>query len=233
MNYILNFINKYMPIKDFIFSLVLLIIIIFGYNSLYHSREGINNIIPSLEVVKNKDINGNVISSVTTGLYTQKEVDNLTDSLKKAWKIKGNTQSFTQFIDRVDTEFKDKPFYLDTANYVIFARDSSEYADISFLGNSKTQIGNFHLKLSNDTLTEITTEKKHWFKPNVFTTSIEHSNKLITTTLGDSYQIEVPQDKWVIGPSIGVQYFYSENKFVPYIGFGVSYNLFHFGKKQK
>jgi len=216
--------NKTIPIKDLVLLLGVILLILFGIHKI--NKPISNTEKPKLEQVQNhlgKD--GKVVSAIEEHFYTQKDINNLTDSIKKIWKVKGKTQSFLQYVGSVDTILKPVPFYINDTAHSIFAKDSSRYYEVTFTGNSKTKYGNFYLHLTNDTLSALTIKKNYLFKSSVYTTFLKHSNQLVNTTVGESYTIKVPKERFVIGPSLGVQYIPSTGKFMPFIGLGITYNL--------
>lgn len=186
-------------------------------------------------VVKELDKNGNKVDVIKQVVYTQSQMDALTDSFRrvlKASKVSSVSTVVTKLEDsNLQTNYK--TFYLDTGRHTVFDSylDSGLYLEYS--ANFDLQTGRFKFVFTPDTAIFVSTIKKHWFKSDEYKLNIYHTNHYFqdATVAGSSYTYRPPKNFITIGPSFGVFYSIKDNQFKPYLGLGATLNLISIKRK--
>lgn len=183
----------------------LLIVIIVLYIRSCHKDTGVITVMPILRSTTQKvDNNGNSYTEIKGTIYTQAQMKVITDSIQKTLG-KGKVQIVTQSVTKIDTFLKQDTLYVDANTGYIYVADSQKDIQLSYTGNWKLDTGNFHIRLTPDTCTSITTIKRRLFKGPEMTTNLYHTNKLFTPTLGYSYTVQPAYDKFKLDGYIGCQ----------------------------
>jgi uncharacterized protein YxjI len=217
-NYLKNF-----GWKDLIYLGTLLFILFFLKNCHIGSPDSTNVVIkPALKpTVQMKDKAGNTYTEVQGTLFTEKEMRHVTDSFEKVLG-KGKVVHVIETITVIDTEYKVEKVNINTINGIVSAQDSNKNSQISFNGNYRLKTGSFHLRLTPDTASYITSIQTHWFKATNITVNIYHTNELFVPSMGTVYTSKVPKTIACIGPVAGIGY---NGKPFPFIGIGITLNV--------
>jgi hypothetical protein len=170
------------------------------------------------------DKDSNKHEVVVTKALTQKELEFISDSIRKSIKA-SEIISIGKQTQRIDTVFKEVPVYVDSVTHEIFCKDSTKYTNISFKGNSKLNKGVFYIDLT-DSLTEIVYLKKHLLKATDEYIDLQHSNPYFTTT--SAYQIHRKEPKNIL--TFGIGMFVSADG-VLHPGVGIVYNCWSLKSK--
>lgn len=212
--------------KDIVYLLTILVLLMYGFKECLIHNTGTDNIVtkPVLKPTNQmKDKNSNSYTEIQGTLFTKDQIKHVTDSLKKVLG-KGKVIHVIETVTVVDTVYKAKEVYIDTLNGSLFAQDSNKNSQISFSGNYRLKTGSFHLRLSADTSTYVTSIKTHWFKADNMTVNIYHTNELFVPSFGAAYTAKVPKTIACIGPVVGIAY--GGTKIYPFIGLGITLNVF-------
>lgn len=177
---------------------------------------------------KKTDKKGTEYSQIKETVFTQKQMDHITDSFRKVLKVTKVNHVTTEVSSlKGEVRSNGKVFYLDTMKHTVFDSHEDKYMYVEYTGNLDTHYGLFKFAFLPDTATFISTSKNHWFRPNEHSVAIYHSNKYFNDAVvaGTSYTYKERKIRAVIGPSIGVQYMLKTHKIEPYIGIGITFNL--------
>jgi hypothetical protein len=197
------------------------------YNGCEHSTSPANVSKPALQpTVDKKDKSGTPYTEVKGTIYTQAQMNHVTDSFKKELR-KGKV---VQVINTVSPPVHDTipvPVYVDTLNHLLSAADSTKFRKIAFTGNWATKKGTFTLDIAPDTATYITTWKHRLFRADELTANIYHTNDLYKPSMGNVYTAKTPKAvvdiDWFVGydpflkrvvtaPGIGIHIFSLQTK---------------------
>jgi len=179
-------------------------------------------------VLQKSDKNGNNYVEIKQTLYTQDQMNKVTDSLRRVYKS-GKIVGQVQIVTKLDTISQIIPIYIhDTLITVV---DSNRYIKQSFQGNLNTNSGQFHLDLTNDTMTYIDAVKYRIFKANEHNIIINHSNPYLSTISGNAIKLKEKKVQAVFGPYFGFGYSPMSNRLEPTLGLSLTYNLISIYKK--
>lgn len=221
----LNAYTKSFSKKDLVYVLIIAMLTLGAVKKCHIGSPDSTTVIAPVfkPTVKMKDKNGNTYTEVQGAVFTEKEMKHLTDSISKALG-KGKVAHIIETITVIDTvvQVKEEDIYIDTTSGSMSAKDSTKNSYMAFSGNYKTKQATLTLRLTPDTATFVTTIKKHLFKANEMNVNIYHTNDLFTPAQGKAYTATVPKTIACVGPVIGVGY---TNKIVPFIGIGVTLNV--------
>jgi len=175
---------------------------------------------PILMPVQQKiDKNGNTYTQIEEKQYTETDMKKLSDSLHKVYG--GKIQQVVKVVYHLDTVFKAVPFYKDTMTNEMVSDYKDRYITDSFSSPIGSDSGTFSIKLTNDTVSFITTKKRHLFKTN-YLVDFTHSNPYVKTTEGSAYTYTIPRNILTFGPYIGYDLIQKK----PSIGIACVFNLF-------
>ncbi len=225
-----------LSIKDFFYILIILIflVLLLRTNSCHSKNIHSNISLPSIESVVHKiDKKGTEFAEIKQTIYTQKDLDHLTDSFKKVLKVNKIT-SVTNSIEHLQGQVTTtNTIYLDTIKHTITDHYFDKNLKLGYSGDLMIKRGEFTWEFTPDTATYITSIKKHWFKSDEYSINIYHTNDYFTKSVvaGNSYSYRPPKVQFCIGPNFGVSYSLVDKKIHPFIGFGVSYNLIGIKRK--
>ncbi len=229
---------KKLSLEDFFLCAAIIVIIFLAIRN-HHAANQINTVPPTIQLVQNKvDKKGTDYTEIKQVLYTQDQVNHMTDSLRKVLgksKVDGVTVVTSNLQGQLKTD--SKTFYIDTGKHTIFDsyRDKGIYMEYS--GNFDTHYGLFKFGFTPDTAMYITTSKNHWFKPNEYSIDIYHTNSYFTkaTIGGSSYTFKEARPWLTIGPSVGVNIGFSNSKFSfnPMVGITATYPIIILRNKKK
>lgn len=210
-------------VKDLIYlsSIICLIMLLLNRSG----KQGVNTAIikPTLSAVHHEtDKKGNSYTEVKGIIYTQEQMDFVTDSFRKVLK-KGKVVAVEQEVASAKTYTVTVPVYINTAKSTIFSRDSNKNYSQTFMGSYKSGTGFFSLTIAQDVATHVTTFKNHLFGPTDMNVITYHTNELFAADSAFAYTEEIPKVVAVIGPSTGLMY---DGKIHPYIGAGITFNVF-------
>lgn len=182
---------------------------------------------PILQPTEQKtDKKGTTYTEVKGTIYTQEQMDRLTDSFRKVLK-KGKVSQVLQTVTDTVHDTARVPIYVDTIQHLMSASDSTKNYKQTFTGNWKTKEGQFMLFIKPDSATYVTTVKERLFRPNELTTNIYHSNDLFKPKYGTVYTSKAPRSlvdfdlfvgynlltgKPVIAPGVGLHVFSIKRK---------------------
>lgn len=172
-------------------------------------------------VVQKEDKKGTVYSELKGTLYTQQQMDKVTDSLRKVLG-KGRVLQVTTTITKEVHDTVAITAYVDTFTHTIRAVDSNKSYRQTFSGNWQQHTSTFTLDITPDTATYITTWKTHWFKGDELFTNIYHTNPLFVPAEGNTYQAKAKRTIACIGPFVGCSY---SGVWKPAIGVGIVLNI--------
>lgn len=159
----------------------------------------------------------------TTQPTTTDVLASLVDSLISENKNLKNAQSLVQVSTRIDTVFVEKIKWKDSTagDFVIQKKD--DYINLLIEGNIKSNDSKISLEI-NDTISVVTTAKKHLFKPDETSIDISMKNPYNKVQQMRSYSVPEKKSLLVIGPSAGI--LWDGSKWRPSVGVAVTYNLF-------
>lgn len=213
-----------LTVKDYIFIGIIVVLLFLFLTKGCRKDPNVQVVQPTLQKTTQKtDKKGNAYTEVKGTLYTEAQMKSITDSIKKVLG-KGKVQTVTQTVTRIDTMLKQDTLYVDNETGEIYVADSNKNVQLSYRGNYKTKTGNFHMVLTPDTATGITTIKKHLFKANELTLNQYHTNSLFIPSEGYVYTAKIPKVLGAIGPTLGAAYC-SDGKLHGFAGVGITFNL--------
>ena len=138
------------------------------------------------------DKKGTSYTEIKGTIYTQEQMDEVTDSFKRVLK-KGKV---TQVVTTVTAEIHDTipvMVYVDTTNHIMSASDSTKYYKQTFTGNWKTKTGQFTFYLAPDIASYVTTWKQRLFRRDILTTNVYHTDTLFKPVMGNVYTAKAPR----------------------------------------
>lgn len=156
----------------------------------------------------------------TTQVTTTSVLNSLVDSLISENRNLKNAISLVQVSTKIDTVFIQKIKWIDSTSGDFQISKKDEWIDLSVEGNIKSGESSIRLQ-TNDTISVVTTQKKHLFKPDE--TLIDISLRSPYHKIGQmrSISVEDKRSVLVLGPQVGYNPF---NGKVTY-GVGVTLNL--------
>ena len=219
----------------------ILLTIAFGMIALYfsikpsHSYTGsvAASLTPSKATTYTDVKSGKEHSIITGNVYTEDQVKAIKDSIFKANPhLSGKVVSLNKtIIVTKDTVFVPQTFYMDTIDHVISAVYEDSFIRMEFLGNTVSKYGKFSLDIVPDSAFYVTTVKKRLFKSDLYQMDISHSNNYFQTVSGSSITIKPVKPLLVFGPVIGVGVDFKSLKPEPFLGVGMTLNIFSIKQK--
>lgn len=174
---------------------------------------------PTLQPTEQKtDKKGTAYTEVEGTIYTQEQMNEVTDSFKRVLKKGKITQVLTTVTDSVHDTIP-VPVYVDTTHHIMSASDSTKFRRMTFIGNWKTKEGQFTLFIAPDTATYVTAIKERLFRPDVLTTNIYHTNDLFKVKYGTVYTSKAPRS--IIDFDVFIGYDFFRNQVVVAPGAGI------------
>lgn len=212
-------------IRDYVFGGIIILLGVLLLTRGCHKDDNVITVLPVLRPTTQKvDNNGNTYTEIKGTIYTQAQMKAITDSIQKALG-KGKVTQVTQTVTRIDTFLKQDTMYVDPATGYIYVADSQKDVQLSYTGNWKLDTGSFHMKLTPDTATSVTTIKKHLLRADELTLNEYHTNSLFIPSEGYVYTAKVPKVIAVVGPVVGGG-ITSSGKWEAFAGLGLTFNLF-------
>lgn len=215
---------RYVTVSNVLIVALLAIIVVMGIQRCSDSPENAQLIEPPLApVVQKVDKAGTAYDEIRGTLYTEVQMKALTDSFRKILN-KGKVTQVTTTETRIDTFLKQDTLIVNNETGEIYAADSSPYHKVSYTGNYKLHTGGFQMTFRDDTATYISTIKKRLLRPDLYTTSVYHSNPFFKPSAGNSYTVAPRKVIASVGPTIGYG-ITTSGKPEAYIGIGLTFNL--------
>lgn len=194
---------KYVTLSNILIAGLIAIIVVMGIRSCSDKPEHVTIIKPALvPTVQKTDKKGTSYTEIKGTLYTQAQMKALSDSLRRVMG-KGKVQSVVETVTDIDVQLKHDTLYVDPSTGLIWVADSGKDIQITYLGNYKEDTGSFHVRLTPDTATRVTTFKTPLIGRPTMTVNEYHTNKLFTPVAGSAYSAKAPKTLLVIGPSGG------------------------------
>jgi len=159
----------------------------------------------------------------TTQPTTTDVLSSLVDSLISENKNLRNAQSLVQVSTRIDTVFVEKIKWKDSTAGDFTITKNDEWIKLAVEGNIKSGESKISLE-TNDTISMVTTTKKHLFKPDETSMDVSLKSPYNKVQQMRSYSIPEKKSLLVVGPSAGV--LWDGSKWRPSVGVAVTYNLF-------
>lgn len=226
-----SFIAK-ISMEDFLLLIACIIIFVLFIKNKHLNNTILDNVIPPpIVAVEHKiDKKGTEYSEIKQTLYTQNEVNHMTDSLRKilrASKITGVTTEISNLNGQITTH---NTITHDTIYQTISDTSKNKFLTLTYFGDLKNQIGKFTFEFVPDTATYVSSFKKHWFKPTDYSINIYHTNNYFKEAViaGSSYTYKEPKILFTFGPTIGYDFINKKS----ILGIGLTYNLISIKKRK-
>jgi hypothetical protein len=214
--------------KDLIYVFIIICLISLLINNC-HSGKDPNAVInkPAITpAVQKEDKKGTPYTEIKGTIYSQDDMNRVTDSFRKVLK----NGKVVQVITTVTPPIHDTvpvPVYVDTLNHILSASDSNKFYKQTFTGNWATKKGQFTLYLAPDTATYVTTWKTHLFRRDELKVNVYHTDSLFTPVAGNVYTAKAPK------PIIDFDVFLGVNLFTgkPVVAAGAGLHIFSIKRK--
>ena len=219
MKYIINFFKSLGSIgsKDFFYLLIIVVMLITYVIRIPHVAK-IEGKTPELVATQSyTDPLGIKHEVIEQKIYSKKDFENITDSLKKS--LKANIRSVTTTVTKVDTVYQKVPIFIQGDS--IITEVNNKDLNVKVVTDTSTKLSTVDIHLTPDTCTFVTTVHKRLFKTDLYQVDVKHSNSLFNTTMGNSFTYSEPKVNFSLG--VGVGYNIITNK--PYIGIGIQCNI--------
>lgn len=185
--------------------------------------------LPKIDTVKKHvDSKGVIHADITQHFFTESQVKQMTDSLRKVWNVKqisGITTTVTTIHDTIPVIM-----LIDTNKHTITALDSIKDIFISFEGNTVSNRGIFNFELTADTQTiAFVKMKRKLFQPQEYKASVTHTNSLFNTVAGSSFTTKEKTTLLTFGVGTGIAIGLNDKSIIvtkPAVFAGVMINLF-------
>lgn len=164
------------------------------------------------------DNKGVIHNVIVTRELSQDELNHITDSIRKSIKTHPEIKEVIKYVPKLDTEWVDLPVIIHGDTVETSKIDS--YVTAKAIINTRTKEGIIELKLT-DTLTAVTTLKKHLLRGNTETIDITNRNPYVSIAYGTSITGKEPKPIIVLGPSAVYNPFTQKIQY----GVGVTFNL--------
>lgn len=212
-----------LTIREYILLTIIVILTILFLRGYFHKDDNVITVLPVLKPTTQKtDKKGTQYTEIKGTLYTKDQMKIITDSIQRVLG-KGKVVQVTRTVTKVDTVIKQDTMFVDASGYLYIA-DSQKDFQLSYTGNWKDKQGHFHMKLTPDTATGVTTIKKHLLRANELLLNEYHTNSLFIPSEGYVYTAKVPKVIGAIGPTIGGAYC-TDGKLHGFAGIGITLNI--------
>lgn len=206
----------------FLLLLAMAVAIFYHFYSPRHTKMGPANLDLKPTVIY-KDIHGNKRSNITGIIVSEDEFKRVTDSFKTLLSDKRvEIKEVTKYVNIIDTVLKKIYVKIDTSGNFEYEHND-DYISLRAWGNYRSNEGNFRLR-GVDTITHISYVKKRLFRSNEVKVNLSNSSPYYSITEGASLTLREPKSILVFGPQVGITY--TGDKLKPYVGLGMTYNLF-------
>jgi hypothetical protein len=173
----------------------------------------------SLEPTKSyTDNKGTTFTQVVTRDLTQKEMNQITDSIRKSIKGHPEIKEVVKYVPYIDTTFKNVP--VTQVGDTVTLTKIDDYVYIVSKADLKTKLGTIDLKLK-DTVTVVIGVHKRLLRANQDTVTIMHKSPYINIDMGKALIVKEPKVLLSLGPSIVYNPFTQKMQY----GLGVTFNL--------
>lgn len=194
---------KYVTVSNVLILGLVAIIVVMGLRRCSDRPENTQITEPPLvPTVQKTDKKGTQYTEIKGTLYTEAQMKRLTDSFRKVLG-KGEVTGVINTVTRIDTFLQHDTLIVNNETGEIYAADSSPYHKVSYTGNYLLHTGGFQMTFRDDTATYISAIKKRLLRPDLYTTSVYHSNPFFKPSAGNSYTIAPKKVIAVIGPCVG------------------------------
>lgn len=229
---IIAFLNKSFTFKVWHLLLTLLGVLLISIsvhkcNSIKNTTNITTDAPVLVKPVEKTDKNGNKYEQIKENVYTEAQLKNITDSLKRVYKVSKVNRHVT-LVDKIDTTFHNGSIIFNPKDSGILAVQYTKYDTIVIKGILGQNTDIFTLKLANDTIKLDFVEKDHLFRSNEEFVNFSHSNKLIATFAAESYTHNLRRD--LVDFGVGVMYDILHNKVA--IGPTLTLNIFTLSKSK-
>lgn len=170
------------------------------------------------------DHSGDKHTTITSQPISKAEMKRLTDSIRRDIKGKPQIKEVAVYVPVVDTEWRDLPVVIHGDTIQISKVDS--YVDAKATVYTELKRGVISLKM-RDTLTQVTTFKRHLFTPSTYTVDIKNKSPYTKIVAGSSAVVKENRTLLVIGPSVVYNPFTQKMQY----GIGVTFNVFSIKSK--
>lgn len=191
---------KYVTLSNVLIVGLLAVIVVMILRSCSDKPENMEVKKPALTpAVQKVDKAGTTYSEIKGTLYTQAQMKAVSDSFGKLLG-KGKVQSVSGAVTDIDTFLKHDTLFVDPSSGLVWVADSSKNIQVSYLGNYKADTGSFHVRLTPDTATRITTFKTPLIGRASMSLNEYHTNDLFAPVAGYTYMAKAPRTLLVVGP---------------------------------